>query len=72
MIPLVSCSLVDPATIMSRIAVIIGAAEIIGAIALGITTFTVPAFVDMALAWRMLAVFMTVEGGNRVSNNVSV
>lgn len=72
MIPLVSCSLVDPVTIMSRIAVIIGTAEIIGAIALDITTFTVPAFVDMALAWRMLAVFMAVEGGNRVSNNVSV
>lgn len=57
---------------MSRTAVTIGAAEVLGGVALVITTFTIPAFVDMALAWRVLAVFMAIEGGNRLSNNVSV
>ncbi|MFB6296850.1 MAG: hypothetical protein ABEH66_08460 [Halobacteriales archaeon] len=56
---------------MNRAAVALGAAEVIGAIALVIATFTVPAFVDMALAWRVLAVFMAIEGGNRLSTNVS-
>ncbi|MEZ3163057.1 hypothetical protein ABNG03_01255 [Halorubrum sp. RMP-47] len=44
----------------------IGAAEVVGAIALVVTTFTVPAFADMALVWRVLAVFTAIEGGNRL------
>jgi|APHM01.1.fsa_nt_gi hypothetical protein len=48
----------------------IGAAEVVGAIALVATTFTVPAFADMALAWRVLAVFMTIEGGNRLYSDL--
>jgi len=57
---------------MNRTAVAIGATEVLGAVALVITTFTIPAFADIALAWRVLAIFMTIEGGNRISNNVSV
>lgn len=57
---------------MSRAAVAVGATEVLGAVALVITTFTIPAFTDMALAWRILAVFMAIEGGNRLSENVSV
>jgi uncharacterized membrane protein len=57
---------------MNRTAVAVGAAEVLGAVALVITTFTVPAFADMALAWRVLAVFMALEGGNRLSDNVNV
>ncbi len=57
---------------MNRAAVAIGAAEVLGAVALVITTFTVPAFADMALGWRILAVFMAIEGGDRLSDNVSV
>ena len=57
---------------MNRIAIAVGVAEVIGAIALVITTFTISAFVDMALAWQVLAVFMAIEGGNRLSSNVSV
>lgn len=57
---------------MNRTAVAVGATEVLGAVALVITTFTIPAFADMALAWRVLAVFMPIEGANRLSNNVSV
>lgn len=34
----------------NRTAVAVGAAEVLGAVALVITMFTIPAFVDMALA----------------------
>lgn len=47
---------------MNRTAVAVGATEVLGAVALVITTFTIPAFADMALAWRVLAVFMPIEG----------
>lgn len=57
---------------MSRTAAAVGAIEVFGAVALVITTFTIPAFADMALAWRVMAIFMSIEGGNRLSNNVSV
>ena len=57
---------------MNRIAIAVGTAEVLGAIALVIMTFTISAFADMALAWRVLAVFMAIEGGNRLSNNVGV
>jgi uncharacterized membrane protein len=57
---------------MNRTAVAVGAAEVLGAVALVVTTFTIPAFADMALAWRVLAVFMAIEGGNRLSDNVNV
>lgn len=50
----------------------VGLAEVVGAVALVITTFTIPAFADMALAWRLMAVFMALEGGNRLSDTVSV
>lgn len=53
---------------MNRAAVAIGAAEVLGAVALVAATFASSAFADMALAWRVLAVFMAVEGGNRLSN----
>jgi uncharacterized membrane protein len=56
---------------MNRTAVAIGATEVLGAVALVITTFTVPAFADMALAWRVLAVFMATEGGNRLLNTLN-
>jgi hypothetical protein len=46
--------------------IVIGATEVVGAVALVVTTFTVPAFGDMALARRVLGVFMTVEAGNRL------
>lgn len=52
-------------------AVAIGAAEVLGAVALVTTTFTVPAFADMALAWRVLAAFMAAEGGNRLLNTLN-
>lgn len=42
------------------------------AVAVVVTTFTTPVFADMALAWRILAVFMAVEGGTRLSNGVNV
>jgi hypothetical protein len=51
---------------MERVAVAIGTAEVFGAIALIVATFTIPAFVDMSLAWRILAVFMSAEGSNRL------
>ncbi|WP_158293473.1 MULTISPECIES: hypothetical protein [unclassified Halorubrum] len=57
---------------MNRVPVAGGAAEVLGAVALVITTFTIPAFADMALAWRMLAVFMILEGSNRVLNNTNL
>jgi hypothetical protein len=57
---------------MNRTTVAVGAAEVLGAVALVVTTFTIPAFADMALAWRVLAVFMAIEGGNRLSDNVNV
>jgi len=57
---------------MDRTVVAIGAAEVLGAVALVVTTFTIPAFADMALAWRVLAVFMAIEGGNRLSTNLSL
>jgi len=47
--------------------VAIGAAEVLGGVALVVATFTVPAFTDVALPWRVLAVFMAVEGGDRLS-----
>ena len=56
---------------MNKTALAVGTAEVLGAVALAITTFTIPAFADMALAWRVLAVFMAVEGGNRVSTEVN-
>ncbi|WP_435187023.1 hypothetical protein [Halobellus sp. EA9] len=56
---------------MNRTAVAVGTAEVLGAVALAITTFTIPAFADMALAWRVLAVFIAVEGGKRLSNEVN-
>jgi hypothetical protein len=43
---------------MNKTALAVGTAEVLGAVALAITTFTIPAFADMALAWRVLAVFM--------------
>lgn len=57
---------------MNRTAVAVGTAELLGAVALVITTFTVPAFVDMALAWRVLAVFIALEGGNRLYGEAGV
>lgn len=57
---------------MQKTAVAIGIAEVLGAVGLVITTLTIPTFADMAPAWRVLAVFMAVEGGNRLYNNVSV
>lgn len=57
---------------MNRTAVAVGTAEVLGAVGLVVTTFTIPAFADMALAWRVLAVFMALEGGNRLATNVSV
>lgn len=57
---------------MNKTAVALGAVEVLGAAALVITTFTIPAFADMALAWRVMAVFMIIEGGNRLTNNVSL
>jgi len=54
---------------MNRIAVAVRAAEVLGVIALVIATFMI-AFANMALAWRVLAVFMAIEGGNRLSNDV--
>ena len=52
--------------------VVIGTAEVVGAVALVVTTFTVPAFADMALAWRMLAIFMAIEGGNKLYSGVTI
>jgi hypothetical protein len=57
---------------MNRIAVGVGTAEVLGAVVLVVATFIIPAFADMALAWRVLAVFMIIEGGNRLSNNLTV
>ncbi len=57
---------------MTKAAVAVGAAEVPGAVALVITTFTIPAVAEMALAWRVLAAFVTIEGGNRLSNEVSI
>lgn len=56
---------------MSRATVAIGAAEVIGAVGIVIATFTISAVADMALAWRVLAVFMIIEGGNRLLSNTS-
>lgn len=44
---------------------------VLGAVALVVATFTVPAFTDMALAWRVLSAFVAARGGNRLSNEVS-
>lgn len=41
---------------------LLGAAEVVGAVALVVATVAVDAFADMALAWRVLAVFMAAEG----------
>lgn len=57
---------------MSETAAVVGAAEVLGAVTLVVATFTIPAFADMALAWRVLAAFMLVEGANRLSDNLSV
>lgn len=57
---------------MSETAVAVGAAGVLGAVALVVATFTVSAVADMALAWRVLAAFMLVEGTNRRSENPSV
>lgn len=57
---------------MNRTALVVGATEILGAVALVIVTFTIPAFADMALAWRVLAVFMVIEGGNRLYEQAGV
>ncbi|WP_158294266.1 hypothetical protein [Halorubrum sp. SP9] len=57
---------------MNRVLVAVGAAEVLGAVAVVITTFTIPAFADMALAWRMLAVFMILEGSTRVLDNTNL
>jgi hypothetical protein len=51
---------------MNQVTVAIGAAEILGAVGLVSATFAIPAFADMALAWRVMAVFMILEGVNRV------
>ena len=57
---------------MNRTALVVGATEILGAVALVIVTFTIPVFADMALAWRVLAVFMAIEGGNRLYEQAGV
>jgi hypothetical protein len=57
---------------MNRVPVAVGAAEVLGAVALVIMTFTIPAFADMAFGWRMLAVFMILEGSNRVLDNTNL
>lgn len=57
---------------MDRTAAAVGAAEVLGAAVLVMMTSTIPAFADMALAWRVLSVFMAIEGGNRLSKNMSV
>lgn len=59
-------------TRVSETAAVVGAAEVLGAVALVVATFTVSAFADMALAWRVLAAFMLVEGTDRLSDNLSV
>lgn len=56
---------------MNRTAIAVGTAEVLGAVALAITTFTIPAFADVALVWRVLAVFIAVEGGNWLSDEVN-
>lgn len=61
-----------PSSSMDRVAIAVGAVEVFGAVALVAVTFTISAFADMALAWRGLAVFMAVEGCNRLSNHPSV
>lgn len=50
---------------MDQMTVVIGAAEVLGAVGL-VATVTIPAFADMALAWWVMAVCMSIEGGNRV------
>jgi len=40
--------------------------ELLGAVTLVTATVSVSAFADMALAWRVLAAFMALEGGNRL------
>ncbi|MFB6218722.1 MAG: hypothetical protein ABEH77_06015 [Halobacteriaceae archaeon] len=57
---------------MDRTAVAIGTAEVVGAVALVIATVAVSAFADMALAWRVLAAFMAIEGGNRLYSEAGV
>lgn len=57
---------------MSRTTAALGAAEVLVSVALVIMIFTVPAFADMALVRRVLAVFMAVEGGNRLYGEVNV
>lgn len=56
---------------MNRIAVVVGVAEVLRGIALVVTTFTISVFADMAPAWRVLAVFMALEGANRHSDELS-
>jgi hypothetical protein len=51
---------------VNKTTVLVGVAEVLGAVTLVVTTFTVPAVVDTALPWRVLAVFMALEGGNRL------
>ncbi|WP_161781675.1 hypothetical protein [Halorubrum coriense] len=53
---------------MNGTATAVGTAEVLGAVALVIATFAVPGVADAALAWRVLAVFMAVEGGNKLSD----
>jgi hypothetical protein len=57
---------------MNKVPVAVGAAEVLGGVALVITTFTIPAFADMAFGWRMLAVFMILEGSSRVLDNTNL
>lgn len=53
-------------------AVAIGTADVIGAVVLVFVTFSVLAFADMAPAWRILAVFVAVEGGKRLYGETAV
>lgn len=51
---------------MNGTALAIGVMELLGAVTLVTATVSVSAFADMALAWRVLAAFMALEGGNRL------
>lgn len=51
---------------MSRFALVVEAGELLGAVGLVASTGAVPAFADMALALRVLAVFIAIEDRNRL------
>jgi hypothetical protein len=51
---------------MDRVAVAIGTAEVVGAIALVITTFVNSEFTEMRFIWWVLAMFMALEGADRL------